>query len=204
MALIQTFELRDEITGEDCIATLYDCVNVTHRQDLEVKWVESLDALKSLAPPNHREASGHWDWSKKLAEFHGMFGRQEFVIECKGTAQSVMLIDLNRTSRMSSTKGESIVYVDYLQSAPWNWKRPWRPHRPFRGLGTIMLQVAVRLSIELGFEGRVGLHSLEDAEDFYRKHPLKELWRDPDYFNLMYFEMTTEQSSEFLDARGVQ
>lgn len=60
------------------------------------------------------------------------------------------------------------IYVDYLESAPWNLKNGVEPPR-FLGVGTVLLIEAVRMSADAGFEGRVGLHSLPQAEAFYRK-----------------------------------
>jgi hypothetical protein len=115
-------------------------------------------------------------------------------------------LDVNKASRIPGTIGESIVYVDYLQSAPWNGKRKWRPNRQFGGLGTLMLQVAIQLSLELelevDFDGRVGLHSLSQSEDFYRSRQLTEFWRDPDYQGLCYFEMTLSQAANLLNNGG--
>lgn len=114
-----------------------------------------------------------------------------------------MLLDFNNASRIRATKGESIVYVDYIESAPWN-RRYWRPTRRFRGFGSVLLQAAVQQSIELGFDGRVGLHSLPDSEAFYRRLDITEFWRDPDYQCLTYFEMTSTQAATLLTAGGMQ
>lgn len=38
-----------------------------------------------------------------------------------------------------------------------------------RGVGTALVTAAVALSEDEGFKGRIGLHSLPQAEDFYRR-----------------------------------
>ena len=154
-------------------------------------------------PKGHLEESSHWNWPDKLDRSDGVIGRQTYVIECGNATQAVMLVDLNKASRIRATKGESIVYVDYVETAPWNWKRSWQPNPQFRGLGTIMLQVAIQLSLDLDFDGRIGLHSLPQSEGFYRSRGMTEFWRDPDYDCLSYFEMTASQAANLLSNGGL-
>ncbi len=204
MAKIESFELFDAVSGEHRSAELWDTVELHHREDLKVRWPSALADLQSRMPEEHREESSHWNWLEKLDQNKGVIGRQAYLIECGNTTQAVMLVDLNKASRFSATKGESIVYVDYVSTAPWNWKRLWQPNPPFKGLGTIMLQVAIRLSLDLEFDGRIGLHSLQDAEGFYRRREMTEFWPDPDYGYLTYFEMTASQAAKLLNNGGVQ
>jgi hypothetical protein len=59
---------------------------------------------------------------------------------------------------------------------------------------------AVRLSESLGYAGRVGLHSLEQAEDFYvRTCQMTTLGPDRGYHGLWYFEWTTERARRFAE-----
>lgn len=198
MAKIATIEIQNAVSGELQTAELWDSVEPRHRTDLEVRWASAWADLLSLMPEGEHENSSYWDWRDKLNRNEGVMGRQAYVIECENTAQAVMLIDLNKTSRFRATQGESIVYVDYLQTAPWNLKRPWRPKTQFRNLGTILMQVAIQLSLDLDFDGRIGLHSLPESEGFYRRLRMTEFWRDPDYQCLLYFEITASQAANLL------
>lgn len=199
MAMIASYELLDSLTNSSQTAQLWDTIEPRHREHLEIQWSNALTELLAKMPADHREESSHWNWPDKLDRSDGVVGRQAYVIECGSMTQAVMLVDLNKISRFPATRGECIVYVDYLQTAPWNWKRDWQPNPQFRGLGTMMLQVAIQLSLELDFDGRVGLHSLRDSEDFYRRRGMTEFWRDPDYDYLMYFEMTAIQAANLLN-----
>ena len=52
---------------------------------------------------------------------------------------------------------------------------------------------AIRLSIEEGYKGRIGLHSLPQSNDFYSNRcGMIDLGADPHYQNLRYFEATPE------------
>ena len=58
--------------------------------------------------------------------------------------------------------------------------------------------VAANFAIQMGFDGRVGLHSLPQSESFYRRCGMTEFWRDPEYQYLLYFEMPQSQSTNLL------
>src|SRR5271156_6187957 len=97
-----------------------------------------------------------------------------------------------------SQAGKPLVYLDYLEVAPWN--RPdFGPVPRLRGVGSALITAAVALSDEEGFKGRLGLHSLPQADAFYRKIGMTDLGPDPAYQNLRYFEMTVEQARTFLE-----
>jgi hypothetical protein len=67
----------------------------------------------------------------------------------------------------------------------------------------VMIAAAVELSWELGYKGRIGLHSLTDAEFFYKKTcGMTELGRDSAHEDLMYFEMTEKQAEAFRGKPG--
>lgn len=54
---------------------------------------------------------------------------------------------------------------------------------------------AIDISQNVGFEGRIGLHSLPQAEGFYiDKCGMIGLGPDPAYEGLLYCEMTSEQA----------
>ena len=94
--------------------------------------------------------------------------------------------------------GSSVTYLELLFSAPWNRHE----HKPTRELrcGPTMMAHVIRRSIAAGFEGRVGLHSLEDPHTHaaYRRWGMTECGRDPDVDNELYFEFTTDHAARFL------
>ena len=90
-------------------------------------------------------------------------------------------------------EGKRLIYVDGVASAPWNRQFIQRPPK-LKGVGTALLVFARTRSIELGYEGRVGLHSLPGAEEFYENQGMINLGEDEDYDDLIYFEYGTRRS----------
>ena len=86
-----------------------------------------------------------------------------------------------------SAIGQRLVYIQYITSAPWNRKEIQRPPR-YKGVGTALLRYARLRSVELGYGGRIGLHSLPTAERFYENQNMLNLGIDEEYENLTYFE----------------
>jgi len=124
-----------------------------------------------------------WDWEFKL-QF--IISRQEnregYAIEYEDETQGLILIETQmHGSRF--TEGKRLVYVDGIATAPWNREFIQRPPK-LKGVGTILLAFARNRSLELGYEGRVGLHSLPGAEKFYDNQGMLDLGRDEDYADL--------------------
>jgi GNAT superfamily N-acetyltransferase len=136
----------------------------------------------------------HWDWAAKLAAF-GRDGRF-YGIETDGMIQGLMLLRLDKQGRLPAQQSSPLVYVDYIEAAPWNLIALGNPPR-FRGVGTALLKVAIRESYRRGWEGRFGLHSLPQAEGFYQRIGMTDLGADPNYENLHYFEMRGLQAVEW-------
>jgi hypothetical protein len=139
----------------------YPLVELEH---LESLWQESRERVategmaEGLAPLEH----SHWDWRNKIDRVEA--GRHLLIaVECQGVVQGIMAI--LRIPRQSQFTGELVVYLDYLEAAPWNLKGSSTSHR-FVGIGTVLIADAIRLSRETGLDGRVGLHSLPQAEGF--------------------------------------
>lgn len=71
----------------------------------------------------------------------------------------------------------------------------------YKGAGRVLIGTAVSLSIEEELRGRIGLHSLPGAEDFYRDAiGMADLGVDKDgpHKGLRYFELSESQISGFL------
>ena len=98
-------------------------------------------------------------------------------------------------------KGKPLVYVDYLESAPWNWPIPVLSQAgEFRGVGAVLFFVAVKQSEQEGFHGRVGLHALPQAVPFYAGQSCRMtgLGNDPNKLGLPYFELSREEAAKTL------
>jgi hypothetical protein len=89
---------------------------------------------------------------------------------CENEWQGVMLTKTApHFARLPEDKGKPLVYVDYLETAPWNWHVEsigWECR--YKATGSILLRQAVIQSLDEGFHGRLGLHALPQAEGYYR------------------------------------
>jgi len=85
----------------------------------------------------------------------------------------------------------------YLATAPWNL-RALIGHPRYAGVGFVFLHAAIQMSIDNGFKGRIGLHSLPQAEAFYEKHGFLCLGADPEKEGLKYYELTPQAAHEFI------
>lgn len=156
--------------------------------------------VRAGLPAQQIPSHWHWDWADKSQNLRWV-GYRCLGIECEGKMQGLMMVlTVGRQSRLAPDEGEPIVYIDYLESAPWN-VIPLVDVPLFLGVGTVLIRAAVRLSLAEGFLGRVALHALPQAEVFYRDRcGMQACGNDPQYQNLPYFEMTTELARQFLTA----
>ena len=72
----------------------------------------------------------------------------------------------------------------------------------FFGVGAVLVAEAIYLSREEGCDGRVGLHSLPQAEGFYARCGMTRVGFDPDYYDLPYYEFTSQQATNWLVSIG--
>jgi hypothetical protein len=83
--------------------------------------------------------------------------------------------------------------VAILTVAPWN--RPDINNSPkYKGIGTTLITFAAIFSIHLGFEGKIGLHSVKTAENFYKRLDFLDLGNDINYKNYHYLELPTDDA----------
>ncbi len=193
-----------ETAGDQAVeAELRDAIEAPQLLDWKVHWQPALIAiLQELAqrgvPPAQWPQSWHWDWPAKTAQVQGLLAFRGFSLVAAGQTQALMRVDLTKSAREASQPGKPLVYVDYLEVAPWNRADLGRSPR-LKGAGTALITAAVALSREEGFRGRIGLHSLPQADAFYRDRcGMTDLGPDAAYQGLRYFEMTIEQAGAFL------
>lgn len=168
---------------------------------IEARWAQARDEaavaglVHGLTPLEH----AHWDWRNKAESVDA--GRHMLLaVECDGEAQGLMAV--LRRPRPARAGAGQVVYVDYVEAAPWNLKGSTVLPR-FFGVGTVLMAEAVRLSLEMGFGGQVGLHSLPQAEEFYSARcKMSRIGPDPEYFDLAYFEYTSQQATDWLAQIG--
>ncbi len=201
--LTQTW-LIDTSTNQPAKAELWSPLVEAHLADWEAEWMpelfSQLRALNSAgADRKHWPQNRHWNWRNKIRAIERSLSNPSFAIVCAGVTQAMMITDLRRRGRIKSQNAEHLVYIDYLETAPWNRPGLTQKQARFKGAGSVLIGTAIKLSVEEGFKGRIGLHSLPQANSFYSNTcGMTDLGQDSNYENLRYFEMTPEQAEAFI------
>lgn len=144
-----------------------------------------------------------WDWTRKIKQLGnpllGFYG-----IECDSKMQGLLEVAKEGyRANLPSQKGKPLIYVKYVETAPWNI-RLLDPKPRYGGVGSRLMRIAVELSLSEDCKGMVGLHSLPgdkkgEPEWFYRNVCMMEpMEEERDGEGLLYFELTPEKAEEFL------
>jgi hypothetical protein len=131
-----------------------------------------------------------WSWAYKLRLATNEPRYEAYVVEIEQVAHGVMLLETEWHRSWLDGPIERripLVYVEYLASAPWN-RRLIEDPPSFVGIGKSLLVFARQRSVEMGYGGRVGLHSLPTSETFYQRQGMPDYGADPDKDGLVYFE----------------
>lgn len=199
--------LNDRRTQQLVEATLIDGITRDEVEKVEGTWKPFLDQqLKQMeaagVPKNRWPQHRHWDWRLKQEASESYLAYRMFGVECKSEMQGLMLVTTaGKDARIDSQRGKPLVYVHFLAAAPWNLASVVNEPR-YSLVGSIFLATAIHLSLEEEFQGRVGLHSLPQADTWYRDScRMTDLGPDASTHNLHYFEMTPKQAADFLKER---
>jgi hypothetical protein len=142
---------------------------------------------------NSDEDDRSWDWGAKFMNYH-YASDEYYAIECEERTQGLMLLDTD--FHRSKEGGRNLVYVHFLATAPWNRKMLMKTPR-FSLVGPLLLRHALVRSEELGYQFRLGLHSLPGSEAWYERLRLKDYGPDETCGGLRYFEFTEEGGRAF-------
>lgn len=180
-----------------CPAELHSVIAPEHLSDWFQLWKpfmrERLKSLELHEYPQHP----HWDWLKKSYVYDGELAMKGYAVTCKNETQGLMWVKTTGFSRSPETERSPLVYVEFIEAAPWNIKTLCHSVR-YRGVGSILLRAAIELSRKEEFKGRIGLHALSQAEAFYLKCGMSDFGSDANYHSLRYFEMTENQANSFI------
>ncbi len=201
----ETVTVKDRATGAVVEAVLDTDAPVVRLVDAEAAWSpfrleairRALTAGQTALLPEH----SHWNWAQKSLTFdpakHAILA-----IESADHVQGLMWICVREcTARLPPDVGQPIVYVDYLEVAPWN-AREYAANPRLKGIGTRLLQAAVLRSQQESCNGRVGLHALPQSEAFYAGVcGMHNLGPDAAYNDLAYFEFPADAAAAFAAAR---
>lgn len=188
-------------TGASVAAELFDRITQANLNDWVREWRPAMTGIVTGLRAAGMNASSlpqtaHWDWEQKIRRVEGLLAFKSFAVVSEGMTQGLMRVELNQMGRVPVQAGKPLVYIEYLEVAPWN--RGDVSEQRFRGVGSALVDAAIELSLSEGFAGRVALHSLPQAEGYYRNVcGMTDLGPDPAYDHLRYFEMTAEQAAEF-------
>lgn len=180
---LKLVRVRDLAKVDAAIVSL----SAKHLADFDTFWKSRLQTSS--------EEDRHWDWVNKYLKLSTP-NYEKYAVECESITQGLMILELDcYRSRLEPNK--SIVYLDYLNTAPWN--RPSIQNPPsYKGVGTALFTLAVKRSFALDYKGRLCLHALPSAEGFYTKLKMVDFGCDPDKQNLKYFELASDKAVEIV------
>jgi hypothetical protein len=186
-------ELRDELSPEDLL-------------DIEDQWGDPREQLRQRrrdadVPLKCWPQSLHWDWSRKslMLTFGDPDDFRIFGVMRESVWEGAMVtLRKSRVARLAPDIGKSLIYVDYLEAAPWNWTvKEIGQLRKFKAVGPLLLRAALAQSEAEGSEGRVGLHALPQAEEFYKSLGFVRVTMDA-LKRLPYYELTSAAAKTFM------
>ncbi|MEO6803183.1 MAG: GNAT family N-acetyltransferase [Granulicella sp.] len=194
--------LKDQRSGIFVDADLYERIDSSLAKRAEDSWQTYLATARSEAATSQRPFPKidheHWEWAEKVGLTERFLPYPTVGIECEGQVQGLMLLETDgHFARLDSQKGSPLVYVNLLATAPWNLSDVAAMPR-FRGVGTVLLTAAVSTSVDLGFKGRLALHSLPKSQGWYDNLGMSCLGPDAAKHGLAYYEMTPEQAAELI------
>lgn len=204
-------KLRRVDTGELIDAELHDSLSLDDLLDAQAVWAPAkIEVVRALlgrsVPRNEWPQSLHWNWAEKAAALKpyapGPFSAYRlFGIRAEANWQGLLLACCVGHPTRLAPAGRDLVYVEFVETAPWNWRiREIDRATQLRGTGFQLVELAIRWSGELGFRGRLGLHSLPQADSFYGTAcGMTDLGPDPNHKNLRYFELDEAGGRRFLE-----
>jgi len=196
--------LKEVSTKQFKEAEVWDAITNIQLMHWDIEWRDHLqNTLKQLRdsgiPRDQWPESRHWDWANKHQVLDGQLSAMSFSVMCEGLTQGLMYLDLSMNRcQLAKQAGQHLVYIDFLEVAPWNRSDVIGNTPKYSGVGSLLLKAAIEKSIHEGFKGRIGLHSLPQANDWYLKVGMTNLGPDKQKQNLSYFEMSEKQVSSLI------
>ena len=202
---VRAAQLVRRATDEVVAVELHDALRRADLELIERSWASDrarimADLLRADVARRAWPESLHWDWSRKASELD-LLALRGFGIFCERAWQSAMMTrTVWHRAKLVEDRNKPLVYIDFLEAAPWNWRvAPIGQERRLKGVGVVLMREAVSQSIDEGFHGRVGLHALPHAEQFYsRVCGMTRVEEEPGAGPLVYFEFTRAQGRAFL------
>jgi hypothetical protein len=124
----ETIQIIDAQTGAPVDAEIFDEVALAHFMETQAEWRPViLAAARALSQqPNQGfliPRHFHWDWTRKEAELK-LLAVKFYGLACEGKLQGIMKVEtVAHACRLPEQQGKPLVYIDYVESAPWNIKK---------------------------------------------------------------------------------
>ena len=153
--------LFDRTSGKVIPAEILNEISREELIDIHIDWQPArLEALRNLRGQGKPwPENWHWDWATKADNLNFLAYRC-FAVECEGRSQGLMMIStIGWRGRIDVQAGKPVLYIEYIESAPWNLAGFVETPR-FSGVGVALMQAAIQVSADEGFAGRIALHSL--------------------------------------------
>ncbi len=141
------------------------------------------------------------EWTKKTED------REEFIAWDVDSLAGLLNV---RSPFLGSVYHDEIVYIEHVATSPGNHSTPiWNSR--LRHVGLALIAYSIKISIDKGFQGAVGLHSTSEAESWYRglnERREGKLFREPilgvqgyqkGAEEQLYFETVPEVARELLE-----
>jgi hypothetical protein len=195
---IQIYRRADKAMVE---AVLHTRLSASALIEAEKQWgpirLETWEKLERAGKRDEIPQHCHWDWGRKSLNL-GFLNYRCCGIQYDGKYQGLLMLMLaGKYARLPPDDGKPLVYINYIESAPWNYAKMVETPL-YGGIGPVLMQAAVAVSYEEEFKGRIGLHALAQSEKFYRDDcQMICCGPDPSYQNLPYYEMTSEIATRF-------
>ena len=192
----------DAATDAAVEVELHDDLNAEVLLDIEAQWTPGRQELRAKLTElgvarDQWPQSLHWDWGRKgvALVFEAPDDYRVMAVRRHATWEAALVTrSKDHVALMAPDIGSPLIYVDYLEVAPWNWTVEKVRQRKFKAVGPVLLRAAIEQSYALGFAGRIGLHALPQAVSFYASQSLQFVQNDPGKQNLPYYELSAAEA----------
>ena len=200
---IQTVELFDAENQKHVTAEFRNFISDDNVKDWQSRWLPEqyrllLNLIEGGVDYERHFDSFKWNWRRKVSVLRLNPNQRGFSLVSSAETQAMMIVDISKKCKHPDQLDENLVYIDFVQVAPWNNRSLNNRIVRFQGAGSLMFQKAIEYSMKMLWNGRIGLHSLKGTEGFYRKTKMSDLGLDFEYEGLTYFEMTQRQAQNFV------
>lgn len=190
--------LRDNRNGRRVEGTVALAISAARLIRVEAQWLPYREQVRAWgSAPEHND----WNWARKGRDLR--YNQARCIgITYRNSVQGLALISTTPSpSRLHPPTNETLLYVKNIEVTPWNLEAYVGANERFSGVGTGLLRVLSAISLETGCEGRLGLHSLPQAETFY------DQWMTGVNFpgeGERYYEMSREQAIRIMEGINVE